>query len=147
MLELSSYQLDLTSSLHADAVVLLNISPDHLDRHGGMDGYIDLHGGDIVEALMPFSIYPDTHARSRELAIASGLPFASASSQKVHSYSAAVGLGIPAVLLEAGHRVVVWNRSPAKAATSKPATPCWAGCRKWPTATIRASGRSTSMAR
>ncbi|PIB96386.1 UDP-N-acetylmuramoyl-L-alanine--D-glutamate ligase [Caulobacter sp. X] len=40
VLELSSYQLDLTSSLHPDAVVLLNISPDHLDRHGGMDGYI-----------------------------------------------------------------------------------------------------------
>ena len=34
------YQLDLTSSLKPDAVVLLNISPDHLDRHGGMDGYI-----------------------------------------------------------------------------------------------------------
>lgn len=40
VLELSSYQLDLTSSLKADATVLLNISPDHLDRHGGMDGYI-----------------------------------------------------------------------------------------------------------
>ncbi|PIB91131.1 UDP-N-acetylmuramoyl-L-alanine--D-glutamate ligase [Caulobacter sp. FWC2] len=40
VLELSSYQLDLTSSLKPDAVVLLNISPDHLDRHGGMDGYI-----------------------------------------------------------------------------------------------------------
>lgn len=40
VLELSSYQLDLTSSLHPDAVVLLNISPDHLDRHGGMEGYI-----------------------------------------------------------------------------------------------------------
>ena len=40
VLELSSYQLDLTSSLKADAAVLLNISPDHLDRHGGMDGYV-----------------------------------------------------------------------------------------------------------
>ena len=40
VLELSSYQLDLTSSLKADATVLLNLSPDHLDRHGGMDGYI-----------------------------------------------------------------------------------------------------------
>ena len=40
VLELSSYQLDLTSSLKPDAVVLLNISPDHLDRHGGMEGYI-----------------------------------------------------------------------------------------------------------
>ena len=41
VLELSSYQLDLTSSLKADAAVLLNISPDHLDRHGGMDGYVE----------------------------------------------------------------------------------------------------------
>jgi len=40
VLETSSYQLDLTSSLKADAAILLNITPDHLDRHGGMDGYI-----------------------------------------------------------------------------------------------------------
>ncbi|RYF92541.1 MAG: UDP-N-acetylmuramoyl-L-alanine--D-glutamate ligase [Caulobacteraceae bacterium] len=40
VLELSSYQLDLTSSLKADASVLLNLSPDHLDRHGGMEGYV-----------------------------------------------------------------------------------------------------------
>jgi UDP-N-acetylmuramoylalanine--D-glutamate ligase len=40
VLELSSYQLDLTSSLKPDAAVLLNISPDHLDRHGGMEGYV-----------------------------------------------------------------------------------------------------------
>ena len=40
VLELSSYQLDLTSSLHPDVSVLLNISPDHLDRHGGMEGYV-----------------------------------------------------------------------------------------------------------
>ncbi len=41
VLELSSYQLDLTSSLKPDAAVLLNISPDHLDRHGGMEGYVN----------------------------------------------------------------------------------------------------------
>ncbi len=40
VLELSSYQLDLTSSLKPDVAVLLNISPDHLDRHGGMEGYV-----------------------------------------------------------------------------------------------------------
>ena len=39
VLELSSYQLDLVKSLHCDVAVLLNISPDHLDRHGGMEGY------------------------------------------------------------------------------------------------------------
>ncbi|MEL7033439.1 MAG: UDP-N-acetylmuramoyl-L-alanine--D-glutamate ligase [Pseudomonadota bacterium] len=41
VLELSSYQLDLVESLHCDVAVFLNISPDHLDRHGGMDGYVD----------------------------------------------------------------------------------------------------------
>ncbi|MGH7009697.1 MAG: UDP-N-acetylmuramoyl-L-alanine--D-glutamate ligase [Caulobacteraceae bacterium] len=40
VLELSSYQLELTSSLKADAAVLLNISPDHLERHGDMAGYL-----------------------------------------------------------------------------------------------------------
>lgn len=41
VLELSSYQLDLVESLRCDVAVFLNISPDHLDRHGGMDGYVD----------------------------------------------------------------------------------------------------------
>jgi UDP-N-acetylmuramoylalanine--D-glutamate ligase len=40
VLELSSYQLDLTSSLRPDVAILLNISPDHLERHGGMAGYV-----------------------------------------------------------------------------------------------------------
>ena len=40
VLELSSYQLDLTSSLKPDVAIILNISPDHLDRHGGMEGYV-----------------------------------------------------------------------------------------------------------
>ena len=40
VLELSSYQLDLTPSLQCGVAVLLNISADHLARHGGMDGYI-----------------------------------------------------------------------------------------------------------
>lgn len=38
--ELSSFQLDLTSSFESDVAVLLNISPDHLDRHGSMAEYI-----------------------------------------------------------------------------------------------------------
>lgn len=40
VLELSSYQLDLTERATFDIAILLNISPDHLDRHGDMDGYI-----------------------------------------------------------------------------------------------------------
>jgi len=40
VIEASSYQLELISSLAFEIAVLLNITPDHLDRHGGMDGYI-----------------------------------------------------------------------------------------------------------
>ena len=40
VLEMSSYQLELTFSISFDVALLLNITPDHLDRHGGMDGYI-----------------------------------------------------------------------------------------------------------
>jgi UDP-N-acetylmuramoylalanine--D-glutamate ligase len=39
VLELSSYQIDLTQSLDCDVSVLLNITPDHLDRYDGMDDY------------------------------------------------------------------------------------------------------------
>src|SRR3546814_16921720 len=39
VLELSSYQIDLTHSLDCDVSVLLNITPDHLDRYDGVDGY------------------------------------------------------------------------------------------------------------
>lgn len=39
VLELSSYQLERTHSLRANAAVFLNLSPDHLDRHGDMAGY------------------------------------------------------------------------------------------------------------
>lgn len=39
VIEVSSYQIDLTPSLVCDVSILLNISADHLDRHGGMDEY------------------------------------------------------------------------------------------------------------
>jgi UDP-N-acetylmuramoylalanine--D-glutamate ligase len=39
VLELSSYQTDLARGLTPDVAVFTNLSPDHLDRHGGMGGY------------------------------------------------------------------------------------------------------------
>ena len=74
VIEVSSYQLDLTTRFAPDVAILTNISPDHLDRHGGMEGYvaakqrifqahgegrtaivgIDEHWGkDIFDALLP----------------------------------------------------------------------------------------------
>ena len=39
VLELSSYQTELARALTPDIAVFTNLSPDHLDRHGGMGGY------------------------------------------------------------------------------------------------------------
>ena len=39
VIELSSYQLERTHSLRANAAVFLNLTPDHLERHGDMKGY------------------------------------------------------------------------------------------------------------
>ncbi len=39
VLELSSYQIDLTQSLDCDVAILTNITPDHLDRYGSFEAY------------------------------------------------------------------------------------------------------------
>ncbi|MFT8418755.1 MAG: UDP-N-acetylmuramoyl-L-alanine--D-glutamate ligase [Acetobacter sp.] len=39
VLEMSSYMLERLDSLHFDVACLLNLTPDHLDRHAGMAGY------------------------------------------------------------------------------------------------------------
>jgi UDP-N-acetylmuramoylalanine--D-glutamate ligase len=38
-LELSSFQLETVETLSADVAVVLNLSPDHLDRHGSLEAY------------------------------------------------------------------------------------------------------------
>ncbi len=44
VLELSSYQLDLTHSLACDVAALTNITPDHLERHNGFAAYASAKG-------------------------------------------------------------------------------------------------------
>lgn len=41
VLEISSYQMDLCPTYRPDISLILNITPDHLDRHGSMQAYID----------------------------------------------------------------------------------------------------------
>ncbi|PLX10738.1 MAG: UDP-N-acetylmuramoyl-L-alanine--D-glutamate ligase [Marinilabiliales bacterium] len=41
VIELSSFQLDGMCDFKADVAVLMNITPDHLDRYDGMQGYVD----------------------------------------------------------------------------------------------------------
>ncbi|MGN6573964.1 MAG: UDP-N-acetylmuramoyl-L-alanine--D-glutamate ligase [Pseudolabrys sp.] len=50
VLEVSSYQIDLAPSLRATVGVLLNVSEDHLDRHGTMENYAAL------KVLLPASV-------------------------------------------------------------------------------------------
>jgi UDP-N-acetylmuramoylalanine--D-glutamate ligase len=54
-LELSSFQLEATSSLRPDAAAMLNLSEDHLDRYAGMDEYAAakarVFAGDGVQVL------------------------------------------------------------------------------------------------
>jgi UDP-N-acetylmuramoylalanine--D-glutamate ligase len=64
VLELSSYQIDLTHSLDCDVAVLLNISPDHLDRYDGMDDYaaskawlFDMQSPEHVAVIAPEDDY------------------------------------------------------------------------------------------
>ena len=52
VIEVSSYQLDLTTRFAPDVAILTNISSDHLDRHGGMEGYVKAKSR-IFQALSP----------------------------------------------------------------------------------------------
>jgi len=55
VLELSSFQLETTDSLAAEAATVLNISDDHLDRYQGLDDYAEaksrVFAGDGVQVL------------------------------------------------------------------------------------------------
>lgn len=76
------------------------------------DIHIDLHGGDMVEALVPFSICQrgDTDAarRSEEVAKVFGLPYLLAVNRPIQpssgttTYAAAVARGVPSIIAEAG---------------------------------------------
>jgi UDP-N-acetylmuramoylalanine--D-glutamate ligase len=52
---LSSYQIDLTHGLDCDVAVLLNITPDHLDRYDGFDAY-------AASKARLFAMQSDAHA-------------------------------------------------------------------------------------
>ena len=41
VVECSSYQIDLAPTLNPSAGILINLTPDHLDRHGSMERYLE----------------------------------------------------------------------------------------------------------
>jgi len=72
------------------------------------DYYMDLHGGDMIEALIPFTLYyrsgnERVDAASRALAEAYGIPIILGTTVlRGGTYGAAAAMGKPAVLTEAG---------------------------------------------
>jgi predicted deacylase len=76
------------------------------------DAYVDLHGGDIPEALVPFVICragnDEVAKKSKAIAMDFGLPYVLTVSKPVQpakgqsSYAAAADKGTPAILAEAG---------------------------------------------
>ena len=52
VIEMSSYQIDLTPTLFPSAAVLLNLSPDHIDRHGTFENYAAVKARLLVEAQL-----------------------------------------------------------------------------------------------
>ncbi len=79
------------------------------------DYLIDLHGGDLIEALVPFTIFPETgdpivDKASVELAQVFGIKYLVRSVGKAGStFSAAAGGGVPAILVESGGQGI-WPR-------------------------------------
>jgi predicted deacylase len=72
------------------------------------DAYLDLHGGDLNEELMPFSIFGHGDARAEAIARAFGLPVVVSSRGTGRTTSAAADLGVPAIIAEVSGNGL-WN--------------------------------------
>jgi UDP-N-acetylmuramoylalanine--D-glutamate ligase len=66
VVEMSSFQIDLTPSLAPSVGILLNVSPDHLDRHGTMENYAAIKERLVAGSLV--AIIGSDDAASRGMA-------------------------------------------------------------------------------
>ena len=71
--------------------LVANVYPD-------VDAYLDLHGGDLDELLVPFSLFPNGSEASLALASAFGLSIAVAAGGEGYTINAAHKLVSPASL-------------------------------------------------
>jgi UDP-N-acetylmuramoylalanine--D-glutamate ligase len=60
VLEFSSYQLELLQTFRANIAIWLNITPDHIDRHGDLAGYVAAKKN-IFDAPAPRRLRRDRH--------------------------------------------------------------------------------------
>lgn len=69
---------------------------------GHVDAYIDLHCGDLNEALSPFTLFREGDEKAQSLARVFGFPDAISSQASGMTISAASDAGVPAIIAEAG---------------------------------------------
>lgn len=70
VIEMSSYQIDLTPSLRPTVGVMLNVTPDHLDRHGTMENYAAVKARVPAGAAFPVIGIDDDYGRAMAKTIA-----------------------------------------------------------------------------
>ncbi|EHH68649.1 UDP-N-acetylmuramoyl-L-alanine--D-glutamate ligase [Gluconobacter morbifer] len=92
VLEMSSYMLERLDRYHASAACLLNLTPDHLDRHGDMEGYaaakahvFDNMTGDDLAVIGQDDVWC---RRIAESVAARGIPVASLEADSLPPYDA-----------------------------------------------------------
>lgn len=92
VVECSSYQIDLAPGLQASAGVLLNLTPDHLDRHGTMANYASVKERLVARADVAIVGIDDEHCA----AIAARLDAAGQMVERISVAGSAVTQGITA---------------------------------------------------
>jgi len=67
-----------------------------------VDAYVDLHGGDLTEEIVPIVLFPANDPRSQELAIAFGLPMIVEVPGRGSTIAGGAACGVPSVIVEIG---------------------------------------------
>ena len=75
VLEISSFQMETTQSLRPLAAAVLNVTPDHLDRHGTLEHYAQLKAAVIAQAATAVINWDDPLTRAMGDTHAHAVPF------------------------------------------------------------------------
>jgi UDP-N-acetylmuramoylalanine--D-glutamate ligase len=75
VLEISSFQMETTESLHPKAAAVLNISADHLDRHGSLARYAELKQKLLDAAQLAVFNHDDALVRTMGITHPHAIPF------------------------------------------------------------------------
>ncbi|HEY7671250.1 MAG TPA: UDP-N-acetylmuramoyl-L-alanine--D-glutamate ligase [Gammaproteobacteria bacterium] len=102
VLEISSFQMETTRSLRPLSAAVLNVTPDHLDRHGSLEHYAALKAAVIAGAATAVVNWDDPLTRAMGKQLAHAVPF-SVREPLAKGYS---------VVMHAGARWLARDRNP-----------------------------------